>query len=159
MRYNEKGEELPDGTPVEVPVNLKRPPPLHEMIKAFVRRELSAQADANGQETFEEANDFGEEDEEELPMTPYEGRVVVDEDVVSHVETERLDRKRKKGYRGGTVEMRPEQPKESGDVSEKRTGGHSSGAGDVSQAAGAAGGSSAAGRGSESVSGGGGQGQ
>lgn len=120
MKYNEKGEELPDSTKIEVPLHLKREPPMHELIKQFVRRELSAHAEAQGMETFEEANDFGDESDDELPMTPYEVQVLVDEDVVSHVEREALDKRRLKEENDRTVNR--DRTKESDDVQQRRTG-------------------------------------
>lgn len=72
---NERGHEVPDQTPVEVPTGLRRPPSIHEEIKRFIRSELSRQAQANEMETFEEADDFEIDDSEidDLP-TPYQLR-------------------------------------------------------------------------------------
>lgn len=152
MRYNDKGEEIPDPTPVEVPVGIKRDPPLHELIKLYVRTEMSRQAAEEGNETFDEANDFGDEDDLDLPMTPYETRVLVDEDVVSHVERKRLDRRSKKDDNVPTVDK--DRIKESDNVRQKGNGDSKGSAGDAPQADGASGGSASAGRGGESVSGG-----
>lgn len=70
-RFNEFGQELPDPTPVAVPHNWNKPLSLAEQIKRFVRNELSIQAAAEGQESFEEADDF-EVDEDPDPLSPYE---------------------------------------------------------------------------------------
>lgn len=72
MRYNERGHEILDPTPVEMPVRFQRPPTLQEQIKAFVKRELSEAAEAQGVETFEEADDFDIEDDPIDPTTPWE---------------------------------------------------------------------------------------
>lgn len=72
MKYNERGEELPDDTPVEMPLKFKRPPTLQEQIKSMVRRELSDVASQQGFESFEEADDFDVDDGEELPPSNYE---------------------------------------------------------------------------------------
>lgn len=64
--YNERGEEIPDPTPIEVPVDFRAPPSLVDEIKRYVRAELSARADAAGEETFEEADDFWVDDDEHL---------------------------------------------------------------------------------------------
>lgn len=63
-KYNQIGEEIPDTTPVTVPLNFKTPLPLAERIKQIARYEMSQLAQLNGDETFEEADDFniGEED-------------------------------------------------------------------------------------------------
>lgn len=63
MRYDEEGRELPDDTPVEVPLKFRRAIPEHERIKEYVRTELSRQAAEVGDETFEEANDFDVDDD------------------------------------------------------------------------------------------------
>lgn len=72
MKYNEKGQELPDDTPLEIPAGFKRPETLHEMMKRYVRSEQFRQAaDAAGVDTEEEANDFEVEDEEDDRMNRY----------------------------------------------------------------------------------------
>lgn len=82
MEYNERGEELPDDTPVEVPLHFRRPPSLQDSIKAMIRGEMSRQAALTGQESFEEADDFGVDDEEEL-VSPYEMSVMQEEKVLT----------------------------------------------------------------------------
>lgn len=72
MKFNERGHEILDPTPVEMPMQWKRPPTLQEQIKAFVRRELSEQAAAAGAETFEEADDFDIEDDPLDPLSEWE---------------------------------------------------------------------------------------
>lgn len=69
--YDEMGREIPDTRPVAVPHNWDRPLSLHEEIKRFVRIELSRTAEMQGQESFEEADDF-DVDEEPDPLSPYE---------------------------------------------------------------------------------------
>lgn len=69
--YNDRGEEIPDPTPVEVPLNLRRPLSLQDEMRRFIRTELSQQASAKGDESFEEADDFEVDDEEEF-ITQYE---------------------------------------------------------------------------------------
>lgn len=71
-KYDEHGREILDPTPVAMPVGFKRPPSLDERIRAFVRTELSRQAAEEGNETFEEADDFDVPDEEESPLSRYE---------------------------------------------------------------------------------------
>lgn len=65
------GREIPDSTPVAVPHEWQRPLSLHEQIKRFVRSELSRRAHDEGQETFEEADDF-DVDEDPDPLSAYE---------------------------------------------------------------------------------------
>lgn len=71
MRYNERGEELPDPTPVEVPAGMRVPESLEAMIARMVRGKVSELAAREGMETFEEANDFEIEDDDE-PLTAHE---------------------------------------------------------------------------------------
>lgn len=69
-KYNEHGEELPDATPIEVPLGFKKPPTLHEQIAMFVRsEEWRRQAEAHGVENFEQANDFevGDAEFDDIP--------------------------------------------------------------------------------------------
>lgn len=125
MKYDELGRELPDDTPVEAPVGLKRPPTLHEMIAMHVRSAVFAQRAAQvGMETEEEANDFDldGDDDEELPVTPYEMKVMVEEDV-DREKRGRALRKREERVQGdaapGSVRSREERK----DVSGKDAGG------------------------------------
>lgn len=71
MEFDQFGRELPDDTPVEVPLRFRAPPTLQEQIKAMVRNELSRAAAMMGEESFEEADDFVTGDEDE-PFSPYE---------------------------------------------------------------------------------------
>lgn len=71
MALNEKGEEIVSNVPVAAPVGFRRPPSLSEQIKRLVRIELSAAAEAAGQESFEEADDFDIGDDYD-PKSPYE---------------------------------------------------------------------------------------
>lgn len=78
-RLNEKGQEVPDPTPVELPLGYKHPLPLDERIKRMIRTDLSVYANEKfGSETWEEANDFdtGEDagefpDEDFTPNDPF----------------------------------------------------------------------------------------
>jgi len=69
--YNDKGEEILDTTPVSIPVSIKPPMPLNERIKQMIRYEASLYAQQNGQETFDEADDFEVGDKEDF-HSPWE---------------------------------------------------------------------------------------
>lgn len=69
--HDEKGREIPDQTPVALPIGWKAPPTLHEQIQRYIRNEVSRQAAELGEETFEEADDFYVEDDPEM-RSPYE---------------------------------------------------------------------------------------
>lgn len=71
MKFDSLGREIPDTTPVAIPAGWERPLSLHEQIKRFIRTELSSQAELQGEESFEEAEDF-DVDEEPDPVSPYE---------------------------------------------------------------------------------------
>lgn len=70
--YNERGEEVPDPTPVALPVGFNRPIPLGERIRKLVQDEaLRRSSELAGVETFEDADDFDIPDDP-LDSTPYE---------------------------------------------------------------------------------------
>lgn len=65
MPHNKRGHEVPDPTPVALATNLKKPESMEDMIRRYVRIEGSKVAQANEMETFEEANDFEPEPDDE----------------------------------------------------------------------------------------------
>lgn len=69
---NENGYEIPDDTPVAVPARLRLPTSRASQIQAYIRHQLSEQAQANGAETFQEANDLDVDEFSEFGVTPYE---------------------------------------------------------------------------------------
>lgn len=72
-RYDELYREIPDPTPVAMPIHFQRPESLTDMMRRMIRTHLSEAAESGGSESFEEANDFEIEDEEpEVNLTRYE---------------------------------------------------------------------------------------
>lgn len=72
-QLDEKGREVPDPTPMEVPAGFKRPETLAEQIRRLVRSEQFAKdVAAQGFETFEESEDFDIDDDMWDPSSPYE---------------------------------------------------------------------------------------
>lgn len=69
---NVRGHEVPDPTVLEPPLGYVPGPDLMEQMRAMVRRELSAIAEENAHETFEEADDFDIEDDPVDYTSPYE---------------------------------------------------------------------------------------
>lgn len=63
--------EILDTTPVEIPLGCSVPTPLSELIARAVHAELDRK-EAEGLESWDEANDFEEEDPEALDMSAYE---------------------------------------------------------------------------------------
>lgn len=69
--YNSRGEEIPDPTPVELPVGFTRPKTLQETMRDLLRNEEVRRALArHDMETFEEADDFDIPDEDRDPRFP-----------------------------------------------------------------------------------------
>lgn len=69
--YRTDGKEYPDQTPIEVPLNMKKPESLRDTMRRFIREEFSREAVMSEKESFEEANDFDIDDETDL-LSPYE---------------------------------------------------------------------------------------
>lgn len=70
-KFDERGRELPDPTPVAMPVGFQIEPSISELIKRYVRDEVSRAAAQDGEETFEEADDFDVGDDFD-PNSPWE---------------------------------------------------------------------------------------
>lgn len=72
-KYNKNGEEIPDQTPIELPVHFKVPPTIQDQIKRLVGdSEVRRALQEKHIETFEEADDFEVEDDEGKMSSPYE---------------------------------------------------------------------------------------
>lgn len=64
--------EKNDPTPMAKPIGYNQPLSLQDEIRRFIRQEVSVQAQDDGHETFEEADDFEEEDPDTVDLTNYE---------------------------------------------------------------------------------------
>lgn len=102
MNYNARGEELPDDTPLELPLKFRRPPSLQEQIKAMVRSELSQAASDHGMESFEEADDFDVADDIDL-RSHHELTPMQEEARYAKQDASDLDKVKKKEDDDGTV--------------------------------------------------------
>lgn len=72
MKYNARGEEIPDTTKPELPLGFKKPESLAEQVRRLVRSEhIKMAAQAAGVETWEEADDFDVGDDYD-PRSPFE---------------------------------------------------------------------------------------
>lgn len=79
-RFDDLGREIPDRTPVEMPLKWKRPPSIHEMIARAVREShWEEKMRSQGMETFREADDFEIDGEEEAPFSQYQVNDMQDE--------------------------------------------------------------------------------
>lgn len=66
-------KEMGDPTPIAPPVGMTRPLTTEERFRRIIRSEhLARIADAQGADTFEEAEDFDIDDDPVPPLTPYE---------------------------------------------------------------------------------------
>jgi len=69
--FGKRDPEKNSGIPVEVPGG-ERPLTMQEMIQRYVRQEVSRAADAQDLDTFDEADDFEEEDPDVIPLTHHQ---------------------------------------------------------------------------------------
>lgn len=73
IQFDSRGREIPDPRPLELSPGAVKPESIQSMIQRLVRLQLSQHAVAQGEESFEEANDFDIEDEDfDDPLTKYE---------------------------------------------------------------------------------------
>lgn len=70
-RLDDRGREVPDPRPMQIPAGFKRPETLAEQVQRLVRTTISRRAQEEGFETFEESEDFDVDDDVD-PSTPYE---------------------------------------------------------------------------------------
>lgn len=70
-KYNEKGEEMMDPTPVALPIAFKRPESVGQMMQRLIKNHYSKVAAAEGLDSFDDADDFDIGDDVE-PKSPYE---------------------------------------------------------------------------------------
>lgn len=72
-KYTDDGRrEIPDPVPVSLPLGFREPEPLADLIRRLVRNEVSQAASREGEETFEEADDFDVSDDDEAPLSVYQ---------------------------------------------------------------------------------------
>lgn len=63
-KFNDRGEEIPDPTPLEVPIGHERPPTLQQQIARLMALERYQERIAAGADTVEEGMDFDIPDED-----------------------------------------------------------------------------------------------
>lgn len=72
-RLTPDGREILDGTPIAPPLGFIKQPSLHELMRAMVLEHANLRAQGQDPETFEEADDFDVDDEDEPSRSsPYE---------------------------------------------------------------------------------------
>ncbi|UDN67661.1 hypothetical protein [robinz microvirus RP_86] len=67
----QRDPEYNSGIGFEIPTG-KAPLTMQEMVQRYIREAVSAQAVDDGQESFEEANDFEEDDPDVIPLTHHQ---------------------------------------------------------------------------------------
>lgn len=127
MRYNEKGQEIPDDTPLELPLKLKRAPTIQEMIAMYVQNAFRLQSKMeHGSSDEEEDLDVDDDGDEEV-LTPYELHAIAAEYDIAERQQKVLDKLVARRHNKGTVNK--DRDKGDGDASDKRSQGDSSGVG------------------------------
>lgn len=90
-RLRKSAKERVDPTPIEVPIT--QPPTLKEMVRSIVRTEVSRAAYEQGFDTFEEHDDFSEEDPDPDFTSRYEVREMEEEDIQPPPKAPKAERK------------------------------------------------------------------
>lgn len=79
-KYDERGREIPDRTPIEVPLHLRTPEDETIKMARMVTQELSRQSNTKGFESEQEAHDFDIEDDEDIfPTSNFEVHEMTEE--------------------------------------------------------------------------------
>ena len=71
MSIIENGRETMDQTPVSYPLHFTRPTPLHIRIRDLILAQLEESKSYNQVDSFDEANDFEIDDDDDLIDSPY----------------------------------------------------------------------------------------
>lgn len=71
-KLTDQGEEILDPTPVQIPIELRKSESMDERIRRIIQHSASVAAQAQGLETFDEADDFDIDDDPIDPSTPWE---------------------------------------------------------------------------------------
>lgn len=113
IKFNKDGRELPDGKPLELPSGMKKPESLKDLVARMVRQHNLVRVDSEGEETFDEANDFDidEDDSAELFPTHHELHEEVI-DATREVRKEKEQRKRDQEREDQTRETSREREEE-----------------------------------------------
>jgi len=72
--------EVNSGLRLESATGVK-PLTMEEMMRRYIREEVSRSAELSGEETFEEADDFEEEDPEVIPLTHHQVLAMTDSEL------------------------------------------------------------------------------
>lgn len=129
-KFDDKGRELLDDTPVEMPVGFKRPESIHEMVRRYIRTEAFRQKmEEAGLETEEEANDFDVDEEEsdvERFISRHELSAMAADELRDLTAKEEFDRMRA-SFKGGDKNGRNESEERVGRAGQSRETGKADG--------------------------------
>lgn len=108
-RLSSRGHEIPDPTPVVLPVGFKHPPTIQQMVQAAIRTQFDTYAREKGEETWEQANDFDTGEDEDM-RSPYELSDEVGVPVVAELTPQQIAEKEKLGRWRKFIEENPAGP-------------------------------------------------
>jgi hypothetical protein len=86
-KFNKEGHQIPDTTPVEVPIHIQPLTPEQKLASA-VAIELSRREEEKDGETFMDSQDFDIDEEENDPITQFENMAEMQEEFL---DTENID--------------------------------------------------------------------
>ena len=72
LQARPKLREHPDPTPIALPVGLRSPPTMQELVQQYVEGAMSTYAASHQLGTFEEEDDFEDTDDEMPPLSQFE---------------------------------------------------------------------------------------
>lgn len=130
MPLGEDGREYPDQTPIAIRVR-NRVVTNFDDIRSIIRREVSAAAERQGAESFEQANDFDVDDE---PVEKSRWEYSADQELEEREQyeaqqrelaavREAIKRDAEKAAEEFRAEIKPKKPRESGPLSSKQNRG------------------------------------
>lgn len=123
MPLDDQGREVPDQEPIVIRIRGQSIQQF-DHIKAFIRRELSAAAESEGRETFDEANDFDIPDDD-IRHSPHEYTEEQEQREKERFEDERAKAKKEfdAHVESEIKKRRPAARNEQGDAPAKRANG------------------------------------
>lgn len=86
-RWGRQEREFNSGIPLELPAKMAKPETLESMIKRYIREgELQKAIGATDAESFDEADDFEEEDPDTIPLTHHQVIAMDDSELREHAQ-------------------------------------------------------------------------
>lgn len=106
-KYNELGQEIPDPTPVAMPVGYEFPESLDSIVSRMVRGRIERVAQSEGFESEVEANDFDVQNEDEgLELSKYQYQAM-EEEYVGRSKAKEAKHARQKGSGNADKKLAP----------------------------------------------------